>query len=787
MTVNDPHLAREQEKYDNPIPSREFILEHIEKRQSPAYFEELVDELGLKDDDAIFALKKRLRAMERDGQLIYTKNRRYGLVDNMDLVKGTVLGHREGFGFLKLDQGGPDWFIPNFEMQRLLHGDKVLATAQSVNSKDKIEARVVRVLEPRSEPIVGRYYKDFALGVVVPDDPRITQDIVIPDGEQGAARHGQVVLVEITQRPSKRVNGIGKVIEVLGEHMAPGMEIEIAIRNHQIPHEFSDAVLKQVAKYGEQVPAEAKQGRVDLTKLGLITIDGEDARDFDDAVYAEAKDNGGWRLWVAIADVSAYVVPDSPLDKSALERGNSVYFPDHVVPMLPEALSNGLCSLNPHTDRLCLVAEMHISASGNLDSYQFYEAVMHSSARLTYNKVHKILQGDPELRQQYAANLTNIETLNSLYHKLAKVRGQRGAIEFETVETRFVFNSHRKIEQIVPVHRVESHKIIEECMIMANVAAARFIEKHEAHTLFRVHERPDGERLDNFRRFLAELGIEANLSAEPTPLELTQTLAKVGDRPDRELIETTMLRSMKQAVYQGDNQGHFGLALEAYAHFTSPIRRYPDLVLHRGIKALLAKQGQQVTGARAYSEAEITPLGEQCSMTERRADDATREVADWLKCEYMQDHLGAEFDGVVSTVTNFGLFVRLTELYIEGLVHVTSLQNDYYHFDAERRTLSGEHGKITYRMGDLLKVKVAAVNLEARKIDLIVVGEPKRVVNKADIKASKQAASANAGKAGKPAKRGSGKSAPAAAKGGDAKPKGARNITARKKPRRKAK
>ena len=787
MTVNDPHLAREQEKYDNPIPSREFILEHIEKRQSPAYFDELVQELGLTDDDAIFALKKRLRAMERDGQLIYTKNRRYGLVDNMDLVKGTVLGHREGYGFLKLEHGGPDWFIPNFEMQRLLPGDVVLATAQSISAKDKIEARVVRVLEPRTEPVVGRYYKDFALGVVVPEDPRISQDIVIPDGEQGAARHGQVVLAEISQRPSKRVNAVGKVVEVLGEHMAPGMEIEIAIRNHQIPHEFSDAVLKQVAKYGADVPAEAKQGRVDLTQLGLITIDGEDARDFDDAVYAEAKDNGGWRLWVAIADVSSYVLPDTPLDKSALERGNSVYFPDHVVPMLPEALSNGLCSLNPHVDRLCMVADMHISAAGKLESYQFYEAVMHSSARLTYNKVHKILQGDPELRQQYDANLTNIETLYALYKKLAKVRGQRGAIEFETVETRFIFNSHRKIEQIVPVHRVESHKIIEECMIMANVAAARFIEKHEAHTLFRVHERPDGDRFDNFRRFLSELGIEADLPNEPTPLELTELLNRIGERPDRELIETTMLRSMKQAVYQGDNQGHFGLALEAYAHFTSPIRRYPDLVLHRGIKAILAKQGQKVIGARAYSEADIAPLGEQCSMTERRADDATREVADWLKCEYMQDHLGTEFDGVVSTVTNFGLFVRLTELYIEGLVHVTSLQNDYYHFDSDRHILTGEHSKVSYRMGDLLKVKVAAVNLEARKIDLVLVGEPKRFVNKADIKASKLAASGKAAKAGK---AGSGKSGGRGAKvpvKQDAKPKGARNITARKKPRRKAK
>lgn len=782
MTVNDPHLAREQEKYENPIPSREFILEHIEKRQQPAYFEELVTELGLTDDDAIFALKKRLRAMERDGQLLFTKSKRYGLVGHMDLVKGTVIGHRDGFGFLKLEQGGADWYLPFHEMQRVLPGDKVLATATTIKSKDKIEARIVRVLEPRSEPIVGRYYKDHALCVVVPDDARICQDIIIPDGQQGAARHGQVVLAEVTQRPSKRVSATGRVIEVLGEHMAPGMEIEVAIRNHQIPHVFSDAVLTQVAKYGEDVPAEAKVGRVDLTKLPLVTIDGEDARDFDDAVYAEAKENGGWKLWVAIADVSAYVRFGTPLDQSALERGNSVYFPDHVVPMLPEALSNGLCSLNPHTDRLCFVCEMNIDAHGKLESYQFYEAVMHSAARFTYNKVHAILQGDPKLRQEYAAQLTNLETLYSLYKKLAKVRAQRGAIEFETVETRFIFNSHRKIEEIVPVHRNEAHKIIEECMIMANVASARFIEKHEAHALFRVHERPDGDRFANFRRFLAELGIEANLSAEPTPLELTQTLAKLADRPDRELIETTMLRSMKQAVYQGENLGHFGLALEAYAHFTSPIRRYPDLVLHRAIKAILAKQGQKVTGANGYTEKDIAPLGEQCSMTERRADDATREVADWLKCEYMQDHLGAEFAGVVSTVTNFGLFVRLSDLYIEGLVHVTSLNNDYYRFDAERQVLTGEHSGVSYRMGDAVQVKVVAVNLEARKIDLVLTGVTRTNVSGRKVKASRNAAieAKLAVKSGKGSKAAASKSSKGSAKKTAAKPK----TPAAKKPRR---
>lgn len=734
MTIKDPYLAREQEKYDNPIPSREFILEHIEKRQQPAYFEELVAELKLSDDDAIFALKKRLRAMERDGQLIFTKNRRYGLVDRMDLKQGRVIGHRDGFGFLKLDEGGPDWFIPNHEMQRLLHGDRVLATlTESSRGRQKTEARIVRVLEPRTEAVVGRYYRDYALAVVVPDDPRIGQDIVIPEGAQGEARHGQVVLVDITERPTKRVNAVGRVVEVLGEHMAPGMEIEVAIRNHQIPHQFPDSVSKQVSQYGEEVADSDKAGRVDLTAMPFVTIDGEDARDFDDAVYAEPRDDGGWRLWVAIADVSSYVQVDTPLDQEALLRGTSVYFPDQVVPMLPEALSNGLCSLNPHVDRLCLVAEMDIGANGKLMNYRFFEAVMNSKARLTYSKVYAILQGDPALREQYQANLTALETLYSLYRRLAKTRAQRGAIEFETVETRFIFNSHRKIEQIVPVHRNDAHKLIEECMIMANVAAARFLEKHKTPALYRVHEQPDPDRFANFRRFLAELGIETTLPDEPEPLQLVQELAKLADRPDRELIETTLLRSMKQAVYQGDNEGHFGLALPAYAHFTSPIRRYPDLVVHRSIKSILQQQGQHTKGAHRYSPEQVEQLGEHCSMTERRADDATREVSDWLKCEYMQDHLGMEFDGVVSTVTSFGLFIRLTELYIEGLVHVTSLKNDYYHFDAERQILMGEHSRQGYRLGDLVKVKVMAVNLESRTIDLALEesGTPRRSKGKA--------------------------------------------------------
>jgi ribonuclease R len=784
MTIKDPHLAREQEKYDNPIPSREFILEHIEKRQQPAYFEELVSELALQDDDAIFALKKRLRAMERDGQLIYTKNRRYGLVDRMDLKKGRVIGHRDGFGFLKLDEGGPDWFIPHYEMIRLLHGDHVLATlAEGRHNKHKTEARIVRVLEARPEPVVGRYFRDYALAVVVPEDPRIGQDIVIPEGAQAEARHGQVVLVEITERPQKRVNAVGKVIEVLGEHMAPGMEIDVAIRNHQIPHVFPDAVSKQVAHYGEEVDAAAKANRVDLTSMPFVTIDGEDARDFDDAVYAEAKESGGWTLWVAIADVSSYVKVDTPLDQEAILRGTSVYFPDHVVPMLPEALSNGLCSLNPHVDRLCLVAKMDVSAHGKLVNYQFFEAVMNSHARFTYTKVHAILQGDKELRQQYESNLTTLETLHQLYRCLAKTRAKRGAIEFETVETRFIFNSHRKIEEIVPVHRNEAHKLIEECMIMANVAAAQFLEKNKTPSLYRVHEQPDPDRLANFRRFLAELGIESTLPDEPKPLQLVQELARLADRPDKELIDITLLRSMKQAVYQGDNAGHFGLALEAYAHFTSPIRRYPDLVVHRTIKSILHKQGKKTTGEHHYNPDQIDKLGEHCSMTERRADDATREVSDWLKCEYMQDHLGTVFDGVVSTVTSFGLFIRLTELYIEGLAHVTSLKNDYYHFDAERQMLIGEHSRQSYRLGDPVKAKVMAVNLDARTIDLALEELPGD--HRAAAREQRKTTKGPAGAKPRAAKPGSAKAG--AAKPKAAKPKKPKASGAAKKPKARTK
>ena len=506
--------------------------------------------------------------------------------------------------------------------------------------------------------------------------------------------------------------------------MAPGMEIDMALRTFDIPHHWPKGVSKQVKDLSEQVPEEAKQSRIDLRQLPLVTIDGEDARDFDDAVFCEPLDGGGWQLWVAIADVSYYVRPGTALDSEAQNRGNSVYFPEQVVPMLPEVLSNGLCSLNPQVDRLCLVCEMTISATGKLQEHQFYEAVMNSKARLTYTKVWDILQGNSQLQKRYAEQVPHLRNLHEMYRALKRTRQHRGAIEFETQESKFVFNALRKIDTIVPVTRNDAHKLIEECMILANVSAAQTLQKNKAEALYRIHDEPDTDRLGSFLAYLGEVGISHKIGKDVSPQDFTEVVAKIQGRPDQELIQTMLLRSMKQAVYDHENIGHFGLALDAYAHFTSPIRRYPDLVVHRALKGIIDKQNQRKnkSGGKVYSAAEVESLGEQCSMTERRADDATRDVADWLKCEFMLDHVGDTFEGVIASVTNFGFFVRLSEFHIDGLVHITSLKNDYYQFDAVKQYLIGESSGTVYRLGDPVEVKVAAVNLDERKIDFLLDG-----------------------------------------------------------------
>ncbi len=728
--IADPHAAREAARYENPIPSREVILDLLTAAEKPLAHTDIASTLGLAEAEQIDALQKRLRAMERDGQLMVNRRGAYGLVNKMNLLHCRVQGHRDGYGFaMPLAEGG-DIYLSSRQMHFVFDGDEVLVQVTGEDRRGRLEGKVVEVLQRKHKSVVGRYQEESGIGFVIPDNGRLTQQILIPPREKGLARSGQIVTVEITDYPTRQLGAKGRIAEVLGDHLDPGMEIDVAIRSHGIPFEWPEDVLAESARLEAEPLDEDKQHRIDLRKLPFVTIDGEDARDFDDAVYCEEAKGGSWRLWVAIADVSHYVWPGSALDQEAALRGNSVYFPGRVVPMLPEALSNGLCSLKPAVDRLAMVCEMELSAAGVLSKYRFYEAVIHSHARLTYTQVGEVLeQGScPQVDKRRVADL---KRLHSLYHVLRAARDKRGAIDFDTVETRIIFDEHRKIEAIVPVVRNDAHKLIEECMLCANVATARFYEANELPILYRVHEGPGEEKLEGLRQFLGELGLNLGGGVKPTPVDYQQLLLQIGDREDAHVIQTMLLRSLSQAVYQPENKGHFGLHFEAYAHFTSPIRRYPDLLVHRGIRHLIrsgsgAKGVLRIEGAKSIPAKKVFPYdmqamlvnGEHCSMTERRADDATREVDSWLKCEYLQEHVGAQFDGVISAVTSFGLFVELKDLYIEGLVHITALPGDYYNFDRNRQRLTGERTGRSFQLGGTVRVQVARVDLDDRKIDL---------------------------------------------------------------------
>ncbi len=736
----DPEAAREAEKYENPIPSRELILQHLAERGAPANREQLVEEFGLSSEEQVEALRRRLRAMERDAQLIYTRRGTYAPVDKLDLICGRISGHRDGFGFLIPDDGSDDLFLSPAQMRLVFDGDRALARVSGLDRRGRREGALVEVVSRAHETLVGRFFEESGIARVVADNPRIQQEVLIPQDKQGGARHGQFVQVRIEQWPSGFRQAQGEVVEVLGDYMAPGMEIEVALRSYDIPHEWPSAVLKEVAKLKPEVAEKDKAKRVDLRHLPLVTIDGEDARDFDDAVYAEARKGGGWRLFVAIADVSHYVKVGSALDQEATTRGNSVYFPEKVVPMLPEILSNGLCSLNPLTDRLAMVCEMTLSRTGKLTGYEFYEAVIHSHARLTYTKVSQLLETPDSVEGRQVAEqlphlVPSLRQLYALYQVLLSARQRRGAIDFETQETRIVFGADRKIAEIRPTQRNDAHKLIEECMLCANVATARFLQQHGIPALYRVHDGPPAERLEKLRLFLGELGLTLNRGkGDPTPSDYQALLQTIRERPDYHLIQTVMLRSLSQAVYSPDNAGHFGLNYEAYTHFTSPIRRYPDLLVHRAIRSVIRSKtpSEHVRRAGAssmpkariypYDEPALAQLGEQTSMTERRADEATRDVTNWLKCEYMRERVGEVFPGVISAVTGFGLFVELTDIYVEGLVHVTALPDDYYHFDPIHHRLSGERSGRSFRLGDSLSVRVARVDLDERKIDFELAG-----------------------------------------------------------------
>ena len=713
----DAYAEREARKYDRPIASREYIMEILADKGVPLTWQQLAIILDLQEEQDKDALQRRLRAMERDGQVIRNRRDGYGLVEKMDLVRGYVSAHPDGYGFLIPDDSSDDLFLSARQMRAVIHGDRVVARVSGIDRRGRREGAIVEILQRNTHNVVGRFFRESGIGFVIPDNKRITHDIAVPKDYQGPAQEGQIVVVELVEQPTKRRQPLGRVIEVLGEHMAPGMEIDVAIRAHELPHRWAPAVDEEIQRYSEEVSAADFDGREDIRHLPLVTIDGPDAKDFDDAVYCEP--NGkGWRLIVAIADVSHYVKPDSVLDQSAQERGNSVYFPGRVIPMLPELLSNGLCSINPAVDRLCMVCDMNVSNAGTVKSYRFYNAVMKSHARMIYDDVAAMLEGDAQLRQRFAELLPHLENLHQLYKAFYKQRIKRGTIEFETTETVIEFGPQKKIESIVPLTRNVAHKLIEECMITANICAAKYLDKHDMPTLYRVHELPNADKLADLREFLRSFGLKLEGGAHPEASHYAQVLNQVGERPEAHLIQTVLLRSMKQAVYSPENIGHFGLALTQYAHFTSPIRRYPDLLVHRAIRHLI--EGGRVDNF-TYSEEDMARFGEQCSMTERRADEATRDVEAWLKCEYMMDKVGECFDGIVSGVTSFGLFVELQGIYVEGLVHVTSLSNDYYHFDPIKHCLTGERTHQVYSLADKVNVRVTRVDLDEKRIDFDLV------------------------------------------------------------------
>ncbi len=714
--TNDPHYQREAGKYAKPIPSREYILQTLDAFKRPATRAQLAKHFELEGPEDLEALRRRLRAMERDGQLFFNRRGGYCIVSQMDLIRGQVIGHRDGFGFVVPEDGSDDLYLAARPMRALFHGDEVLVSVAGVDRKGRREGNLIKVLQHNTTQLAGRFFLENGVGYVVPNNKHIPHDVLISESAQAEAKHGQMVVVTITEQPSLHRAPQGKISEVLGDHMAPGMEVDVALRTYNIPCVWPPEVSQQAETFAPQVDPTAIEGRKDLRDLPLVTIDGIDAKDFDDAVYCESKSRGGWRLIVAIADVAHYVEPGSALDKEAQLRGNSVYFSNKVVPMLPEVLSNGLCSLRPDEDRLCIACEMSISRDGKISRYHFYEAVIRSHARLTYSEVAKVLvQDDAELKARYATLLPQLHELYALYNVLIKHRATRGAIDFEFTQTRIVFDSKGKIEAIVPTERNDAHRIIEECMLAANVSAAKFLLKNKVPTLFRVHDGPSPDKLDDLREFLKGLGLSLRGGKKPKPADYAKVLTSISGRDDAHLIQMVLLRSLGQAVYGPENEGHFGLAYDAYGHFTSPIRRYPDLLVHRAIRHILQRGSAE---SFAYDEKAMLRLGEQCSMTERRADDASRDVQDWLKCEFMLNKVGDEFNGIITSVVSFGLFVELEEVYVDGLVHITSLESDYYRFDPIKHRLTGKNTGVQFCLGDTVRVRVVRVDLDDKQLDL---------------------------------------------------------------------
>ncbi len=726
--TRDPHAEREAGRYAEPIASREAILQLLIDADEPMDADALAQRLGLTAPDRRSALDKRLSAMQRDGQLLQNRRGLLAPAKQLDLIPGTVIANPEGFGFLRRDSGtGDDLFLPPAEMRKALHGDRVLASVTGVDRRGRSEGAIVEVLERRQSRLIGRFESEAGISYVVPDDRRIQRNVQIPPDARADARSGQLVVCEIVQPPTAQRPPIGRVLTVLGEKLTPSLVVEAAIHGHDLPHEFPPEVMAEASAVPLEVTAAEAATRTDLRTLPLVTIDGEDAKDFDDAVFCEPN-RDGFRLLVAIADVSHYVRPGTPLDDEAQRRATSVYFPGFVVPMLPETLSNGICSLKPKVDRLCMVCAMQISRDGEVLNAEFRAAVMNSHARLTYTEVWNAIAPEgavqPDDRDAALAKigplLPHVKHLHQLYGVLAKARRKRGAIEFSSSEVRFLLGDKGEVVQAGMLQRNDAHKLIEECMIAANVEAAKFLLSKQVPAPYRIHDRPPESKYADLLEFLKEFKLQLPPWGKVQPKDYTKLLEKVRERPDATLLESVLLRSQSMAVYQPENLGHFGLALEAYAHFTSPIRRYPDLLVHRAIRHALDAQD---AAAHAYTPREMATLSLQSSERERRADEAEREVDERYRAAWMEQHVGGQFDGVISGVTSFGLFIELDQSKVNGLVHVTQLANDFYHFDPVRKTLTGERRGREYRLGDRVRIVVLKASLEERKIDFRLVEE----------------------------------------------------------------
>jgi ribonuclease R len=719
----DPFREREAEKYENPIISREVILEYLKEVGEPLSREAIANAHHLEAPADIEALRRRLRAMERDGQLMSDRQGKYAIVERLECLSGRVSSRKDGSGWVT-NSNGTEVYLDAREMEQVFPGDEVCVTVLGYHKRKKVlEGKISEVAVRHTQQVVGRFYEEGqGIAYVTPENPYIHQNILISIKKENdlQPKQGDFVLVQVLSQPTRYTQPIGQVIEILGNERSSSSMIEMAIRAHHLPHEWPHEVLQEMETLADEltVTPELLKGRQDWRALSFVTIDGEDAKDFDDAVYCEKKADG-WTLYVAIADVSYYVRLGTALDAEAQIRGNSVYFTDRVIPMLPEKLSNGLCSLKPEVDRLTLGCRLEVNASGQVERYEFCKTVIHSKARLTYTKVADMLENpDSPWLSSYPAVLGSLTELHRVFKALFSARETRGALDFDTVETRIVLGPDGRIEKIIPVKRNIAHRLIEECMLAANVAAAEFLLSHKAEGVFRIHEPPRAEKLDDLRSFLQLRGLVLQGGESPTPKDFSRLLKTIEGRPDYGLIQTVILRSMSQAVYSPENVGHYGLAYEAYTHFTSPIRRYPDLLVHRVIRLILDKGDK---AAVKYLDSTLTELASSLSHTERRADEASRDVESALKCAFMEQHIGEEFEGAITGVTHFGFFVMVDQLYVDGLVHVTSLKQDYYHFDEAQHTLIGERSRRVYRLGDRVNVKVVQVSVSDRKIDFELV------------------------------------------------------------------